>query len=182
MKAYERKCPKCAEVIKKEALVCKHCGAQFSADEVAALKRSDAANKRNGAVGCLVIVVLLFVLGQCAKTTQSEEDKARIAAKEKADAEEDAEQKASDRKNGFHCLSSWDGSNRSLKSQVENALRNPSSFEHIETRIAPVNKDGQHPIVMRYRAQNGFGGMNVETAVGVVDPVSCNATVMGTGI
>lgn len=33
-------CPKCAETIKLEALVCKHCGNEFSEEEVTALKEA----------------------------------------------------------------------------------------------------------------------------------------------
>lgn len=81
-------------------------------------------------------------------------------------------------KQGFHCLSGWDGANRSLVAQVEASLRNPSSFEHVETKIGPVNGSGKRPIIMQYRAQNGFGGLNVETATGTVDPRSCEATLI----
>jgi hypothetical protein len=85
-----------------------------------------------------------------------------------------------DQQRGFHCLSGWDGSNASLVQQVKDQLREPDSFEHIETRImAEVN--GKHTIMMEYRARNGFGGMNVATALGTVDHHSCEATLTSTG-
>jgi hypothetical protein len=81
---------------------------------------------------------------------------------------------------GFDCLSAWDGSNASLVQQVKDQLRVPDSFEHIETRITP-EVNGKHNIMMEYRAKNGFGGMNVATAVGTVDHQTCDATLTSTG-
>ena len=42
-------------------------------------------------------------------------------------------------------------------------LREPESFEHVRTLIYPVDENGQHELVMTYRARNGFGGLNLET-------------------
>lgn len=113
------------------------------------------------------------------------EKKAKEEAAAEGRAEAEAAQAAaakekSDRISGFHCLSAWDGSNRSFVRQVKAQLRDPDSFDHDETRISPV-KNGQHLVTMRYRARNGFGGMNVATAIGSVDAASCEATVLSTG-
>lgn len=81
---------------------------------------------------------------------------------------------------GFHCLSKWDGAHNQLKSLVKERLRNPRSFEHVETRITP-NKDGMHTIVMTFRAENGFGGINVSTAIGTVRNSDCAATLLSVG-
>lgn len=53
-------------------------------------------------------------------------------------------------------------------------LRDPDSFEHIETRITPVDDDGQHLLFMRYRAANGFGGLNLEQLVATVENDDCS--------
>jgi hypothetical protein len=66
----------------------------------------------------------------------------------------------------FHCLSSWDGSLRELVSEVKENLREPDSFEHIDTRVTKVDADGNQEIIMRYRARNGFGGMSVSAVRG----------------
>jgi hypothetical protein len=92
----------------------------------------------------------------------------------------DAAKAEEDQRRGFHCLSGWDGSNASLVQQVKNQLREPDSFEHIETRITP-EVNGKHNITMEYRARNGFGGMNVATAVGTVDHQTCEAILTSTG-
>lgn len=99
----------------------------------------------------------------------------RLDAEAKAKAEAEKQEK---RLKGFHCLSAWDGSHTDFKRRVKNAMRNPSSFEHMETRIAPVSEDGQHILIMTYRAENGFGGMNVGRATGLVDNATCAATVV----
>lgn len=99
----------------------------------------------------------------------------RLEAEAKAKAEAEKQEK---RLKGFHCLSAWDGSHTDFKRRVKNAMRNPSSFEHMETRIAPVSEDGQHILIMTYRAENGFGGMNVGRATGLVDNATCAATVI----
>lgn len=66
----------------------------------------------------------------------------------------------------FHCLSSWDGSLRELVSEVKENLREPDSFEHMETRVTRVDAVGVQEIIMRYRARNGFGGVSIEAARG----------------
>lgn len=58
-------------------------------------------------------------------------------------------------------FSGWDGSHHGLKRLVKNAMRDPKSFEHINTSYVDM---GSYLIVtMNYRGRNGFGGMAVET-------------------
>lgn len=85
-----------------------------------------------------------------------------------------------DQRQGFHCLSTFDGSNRDFVNKVKDQLRDPDSFEIIETRIAPT-QDDKHFIAMKYRARNGFGGMNVETAIGFVNHSTCDSVVTAVG-
>ncbi len=81
---------------------------------------------------------------------------------------------AEKRKAGFHCLSSWDGSHRELVRALKLTLRDPDSFEHIETKITPVNDKGEHGLIMSYRARNGFGGMNVGSLLASVKNSDCS--------
>jgi hypothetical protein len=61
--------------------------------------------------------------------------------------------------------------------QIESGLRNPDSFEHIDTLITPVNEQsGKHGVSMTFRAENGFGGMTGGRAIGEVDPITCEAS------
>jgi hypothetical protein len=77
---------------------------------------------------------------------------------------------------GFHCLSNWDGSHKGVTNYIKTQLREPDSYEHIETRITPVDSDGNHTLIMQYRARNGFGGMAVELATATVKNTDCSAT------
>lgn len=89
---------------------------------------------------------------------------------------------AEEKRKGFHCLSAWDGSNRSVVRQVESLLRDPDSFEHVETRITPLDEaTNEHGLWMTYRARNGFGGMNVEQIYARVNNGSCEARLMPNG-
>jgi len=96
------------------------------------------------------------------------------AIEEKKVAEE--REVAESRKKGFHCLSTWDGQNRSLERLVISAMNDPDSFDHVETLIGPKNKDGQHFIKMKYRGRNGFGGMVIESVSGYVSNNTCEIT------
>lgn len=59
------------------------------------------------------------------------------------------------------CISSYDGSCRRLVNEFKPMLKDPSSFEHIETRY---KKMSDHVLViMTYRAKNSFGALDVST-------------------
>lgn len=108
-------------------------------------------------------------------------EEANLAAKlatEKAEADAAAQKIADDHRMGFHCLSPWDGSHTEVVTMVSQAMREPDSFEHIETKMLPVDKDGNNTLFMSYRARNGFGGMNVATAVATIDNKTCKATLL----
>jgi hypothetical protein len=105
---------------------------------------------------------------------------AELAVASEADAEE--------RLLGRHCLSGWDGSNSDFKHQVQAMARNPDSFEHVETVIYPLDptsqvdgRGGEHGAWMTYRAQNGFGGMNVERIYARISHEHCMARVLPGG-
>jgi hypothetical protein len=81
-----------------------------------------------------------------------------------------------DREAGQHCLSG--GEHSQLVERVKETLRNPSSFEHISTTISPLDPRGEHSLTMRFRAQNGFGGMNVSVVHAQVRSSDCSFTVV----
>lgn len=104
-----------------------------------------------------------------------------LSLKQQADADAAAKVaaaklEAENNKKGFHCLSQWDGNSADFIALVTARLREPSSFEVMETRITPRDTDGLHQIFMQYRAKNGFGGMNIETALGSVVSATCAVT------
>jgi len=54
------------------------------------------------------------------------------------------------------CLSSWDGSCPTLERYLKKNLKDPDSYEHIETGFWNM---GDHAVVLtKYRAKNSFGG------------------------
>jgi len=111
-----------------------------------------------------------FSLSIKAKKKLEEQEK---LAKIKVEAIAEAEK----RRKGHHCLSSWDGSHRSVKRYVESNLKDPDSFEHIATSITPVNERGTHTLSMRYRAKNGFGGVTTGLAIATIQNSGCLATI-----
>lgn len=140
---------------------------------------------RNVFLGLLIILGGLWALGAYTENQKTPEqraqeaaDRAAAEAKAKQEAAEKAaaesSEKAEERRKGFHCLSAWDGSHRELVDAVKKSLRDPSSFEHDETRISPVNAQGQHLVVMTFRAKNGFGGTNVGSATGMIRQSDCS--------
>ena len=59
-------------------------------------------------------------------------------------------------------FSSWSGAHKSIERYVKARLKDPNSYEHIETGY---NDNGDHLLVMmKYRAKNSFGGFAIETA------------------
>jgi hypothetical protein len=130
-------------------------------------------------IGCALLILLgipYLVMRQCSTPPPTAEQIKAEAVKERAEAAKVQE----DERRGLHCLSGWDGSNRSLVDQVKYQLREPDSFEHIDTQIAP-EVNGKHTIMMKYRARNGFGGMNVAIAMGTVDHHTCTAVLTSAG-
>jgi hypothetical protein len=119
-----------------------------------------------------LILALIVAVGltACGKSDAEKQVEAQAKA---AKAQADVIQKAEDKRKGFHCLSGWNGAYRPLESYVKERLRDPDSYDHIETRITPVNEKGEHVLVMKYRAKNGFGGMNVERYVITIKNESC---------
>lgn len=89
-------------------------------------------------------------------------------AAERAEEEED-------RRKGFHCLSEWDGNHEGLEALVRKRLNDPDSMETIETKIAPANKNGWHPVRMEFTAKNALGGRVRKLAIGKISTVTCGA-------
>ena len=100
-------------------------------------------------------IIAVVILSRCDDPKTSEqiaEEKRQIAEK---------------KRKGFHCLSAWDGSHRQFVNLVKNRMNDPDSFEHVETRVTPVQSDtGKHVIIMEFRGRNAFGGLVKNRAIG----------------
>ena len=60
-------------------------------------------------------------------------------------------------------FSSWDGSNPELVAYVKKGMKDPSSFEHVETRF---NDKGDHyEIYMQFRGKNSFNAIVTQQVI-----------------
>ena len=96
------------------------------------------------------------------------------ATREAAKAEEKAT-KAAELRQGFHCLSDWDGNHDGLEALTRARLNDPGSMETYSTVISQA-VNGRHRIKMEFGARNAFGGMVRHTVIGWVDHETCEAT------
>jgi len=70
------------------------------------------------------------------------------------------------------CLSGMSGAHLEMRRVVRSRMREPSSFEHIETRVtAPVSN--RQTVFMTFRARNGFGGMTLGAARADINHATC---------
>ena len=76
-------------------------------------------------------------------------------------------------------MSTYDGNHDGLEDLIRARLKDPDSMETTETKITPVDANGNHTVILKYRARNAFGGMVVEQALGIVDNDTCVATLLG---
>ena len=95
----------------------------------------------------------------------------KLPKKEKKALEKAAEQ-VYEKRRGWHCLSSWDGSHPQFKNDVKARLNDPDSFKHDITRVGS-NQKGKHQIRMVFRARNALGGVVKNTAIGTYDNETC---------
>jgi hypothetical protein len=84
MKQDDKACPRCAEHIKLDASVCKHCGHEFSPEEVESAKAAKDAAKRKGLFGCLGCGGLIAVVAVIAAVSGSDGDSNSQSADPKA--------------------------------------------------------------------------------------------------
>jgi hypothetical protein len=128
-----------------------------------------AAEIIGGAVGVAVFFTPIILLLNWCSSPPAPPSAAEVAKQAEADAEA--------RVYGQRCLSGWDGSHPKVVEAVKRSLRDPASYEHIETRTSPVDATGHNVLMMKFRARNGFGGMNVGMAKASIDNSTCNATI-----
>jgi len=128
------------------------------------------------------ILVLLFffsIFSRVFNDIFSESKESEIARLEKervaaVTAANYAKKIAEDKRKGVHCLT-YSGKNLDVEVDVIQRMRDPDSFEHIKTKIEPVDGYGNHALSMTYRGRNGFGGMNVSTVRATISNDDCSA-------
>lgn len=180
-------CDDCGKEVSTKASSCPNCGAPIANQTTKPIKKKKSFFGRL-IKWTLIVFVALTALGMYLGSNltpeeQAERDERRAKAekqeqvKQAKEAQEKAKQEAADKKAGFHCLSKWDGSHSGVYNFVKKRMRDPDSFEHVETKITPVDEKGEHLLSMTYRAKNGFGGMNLETVTAIIKNDNCSAVV-----
>lgn len=160
-------CKNCKGMVAQHAKICPACGAEDPASGSGkqffenAMTPSTVANLIVGGFFAAVI----FGLYSCMNDSPEEKAQKNAAAAEK-------------KKAGFHCLSAWDGSHARVVRDVKAQLRDPNSFEHVNTKITPADSLGNHVLYMSYRAKNGFGGMTNGLATASVHNATCDAQII----
>jgi len=118
-------------------------------------------------IGMTLALVVIFAAAMMTDDPATKAEKNRVQAL--AEKQKEKEQ----REKGYHCLRSWDGANLEVVQHLKRQLKDPSSFEHIETVIMPMNDRGAHDLVMSYRAKNSFGAYDQGAVVASLRHVSC---------
>lgn len=149
-------------------------GAAKASNEHDASTTNDSGKKQAGVFegpGCTVggIILIVFILmfyGMLSFCSEQSKENARIAAQEAADKAKEEEAHYQERvRNGSVCADGPDDLNTSLELNVKRDLKDPSSFEHMGTVIAPAKNGKGYDALMRFRSKNSFGGYAVGSAV-----------------
>lgn len=137
------KCPECKNSISNQATACPHCGYT---------KSKPKSNANNIGCGTIILGIIVFAIFSNLYDKSSRFDN---PPPPKTAEEVRTDQIA-------RAFSAWNGSHIQLTRYVKERLKDPGSFEHIQTRYGD-NGDTLY-VTMRYRAKNSFGGYVVNTA------------------
>jgi len=72
-----------------------------------------------------------------------------------------------------HCFSAWDGSHIELERIIKNGVKDPGSYEHIQTKHI-LDDSLTMSVMMSFRSKNGFGGMVVTNVIAKTSVKDCN--------
>ena len=167
------KCPDCGTEISTEATACPKCGRPHAAAPAAPARRKTSMFTWV-ILGLIVFGVLSTVVSRCQQDreaqTQAAAEQARRAAltpQQRADEDaklaEEAKQRAAATAKETEAKSRHDKNVQKaavFANVLRKSMRNPDSFKLSEVLIM-----GDGSVCYTYRAQNGFGGMNVDQAV-----------------
>lgn len=110
-----------------------------------------------------------FEKERAAKREAQEANRAKAAAEEAARALAEADCKAEMRRKAVVANSAWDGSVFQVEHYLKQRyLRDPDSYESVAWTKVERDCSG-YRVMGTYRARNGFGGMNVESAIFELD-------------
>lgn len=107
----------------------------------------------------IIFCLLLLSVFGCKSKTDS------VASKDSVNVEPSKENTREERiKRQF---SAWDGEHIKLSKYVKNHMKNPDSYEHVETRYS--DKDDKITVATKYRGTNSFGAIVTSFATAEVD-------------
>ena len=136
-------CPECQREISDNAMTCPGCGIPIR------VPRTKAPPRQYGCGTFLILLLIMsFMLSVYEKYTHDPAD--------------DAPAKSPRTQRIESQFSIWNGAHRNLEKTVKAGLKDPDSYQHIETHW--FDKGDYLTVVMQYRAKNSFGGYVVETA------------------
>lgn len=136
-------CKACGKEVSKNAEKCPHCGEPLKAKSV-------------GCGTAIVLIVLVMVAFNLFTPDKPKAPARPLTA---------AEQRTQEIEKQF---SAWNGAHRDLERRVKTALKDPDSYEHIETKYVDNGAKGIS-VLMKYRAKNSFGGYVVESIIASYD-------------
>jgi len=137
-------CKSCGKEISSKAESCPHCGHSY---------KKSSKDTNIGCGGLIALIVIIFII-----YSLSNDDKPTKATPSKPLTRQELVEKQ---------FSAWDGSHYALERLIKKNLKDPDSYEHIETRFGDK---GEYILVYtKYRARNSFGGMVIEEMGAKVD-------------
>lgn len=141
----EKTCPRCREKVKLLASLCKHCGYEFSASEMAASKKQSETTGYVG-LGCFAVVIIALALAFCGKSENPPETGLTSSG-------ESAEVK---RSSGYEDVAKQYAWISAGEEQIKTILKDPESADFKDVHFY---SGGGVPVACgEVNAKNGFGG------------------------
>ncbi len=135
-------CKECQKEVSDNAAACPACGNPIRVVKVKAPPTQ---------YGCGTFLILLFIMGFIVKAYEN-------YTHDPADDPPAKSARAQQIESQFSVLN---GAHRNLQKTVKESLKDPDSYQHIETHW--FDKGDYLTVVMQYRAKNSFGGYVVQT-------------------
>lgn len=112
---------------------------------------------------------IAFTRNTLASDTKAEDARLAEAARQKKISQEKIKAGIAYSKFESQFVSKWDGSCRPVVETVKKNMKDPKSFEHIKTKVFTTDTDN-FLIEMRFRGNNSFGALVVNTVTATVTP------------
>jgi len=146
-----KKCKECGNDVSEQAKTCPHCGVS-----------APAGKKHVGCLGSsLVILAALIFFTNMGNSPESNNTAQPTPAQPITAQPITAKDIRVDEL--LKCFSGWDGSHIELTKLIKEGMKNPDSYDHVETKYSDK---GNHLIVItQYRGTNSFGAVVTESVI-----------------